>query len=228
MNRPPAFQLYTGDFLADGNVAVMNTTEIGAYCLLIFYCWQEDGLREEDLAKYARQSPARFRKMWISRLSRCFVKREDGKLDHPRLTKERERQRQWREKSAMGGKKSALLKKGGITTVDRVVQPDGNTSSSSSSSSSSSKEEETATAVATIKDLDSFLLQQWGRDGNQPYSVKTQLIDLARKHGFDKLDYAIREAANHNARSLAYVKAILEPKDKTNSELQRFIEGGKK
>lgn len=90
------------------------------------------------------------------------------------------------------------------------------------------KEEETATAIATIKDLDSFLLQQWGRDGNQPYSVKTQLIDLARKHGFEKLDYAIREAANHNARSLAYVKGILEPKDKTDSELKKFIEGGKK
>ncbi len=35
--RPPAFQLYAADFLADANVAVMTTEEIGAYLLLLLY-----------------------------------------------------------------------------------------------------------------------------------------------------------------------------------------------
>jgi hypothetical protein len=59
---------------------------------------------------------------------------------HSRLEIEREKQRNWREKSAIGGKKSGEKRKknGKSKGGSRVVEPNGNSSSSFSSSSSSS------------------------------------------------------------------------------------------
>jgi hypothetical protein len=64
--------------------------------------------------------------------------------------------------------------------------------------------------------LEETLLQHWGRAGRIGHGVMIQFVDLARKHGWERVEYAIKEAAGHNACSLAYVKGILEPKEKVD------------
>jgi hypothetical protein len=48
---------------------------------------------------------------------------EPGRLVHPRLEAQRSAQAAWRAKSAIGGHKSAEIRKGGSTTLARVVEP---------------------------------------------------------------------------------------------------------
>lgn len=156
--KSPAFQIYPNDFLADKNTLVMSTVEIGAYWLLLLVCWIENGLLDdmEELAGIARMDQQQFEIGWEKRIKRCFTLREDGKWSHKRLEKEREKQREWKAKSARGGKASAGKRKkqknipaeqGGSTNAQpisnqrssgngisgaRMVQPKGNTSFSSS------------------------------------------------------------------------------------------------
>ena len=58
----PWFKFYPTDFLGDKDVAIMSVEQVGAYCLLLFYSWQEDprgSLPDNDamLARMARMSP---------------------------------------------------------------------------------------------------------------------------------------------------------------------------
>lgn len=160
--KSPAFQIYPADFLADKNTLVMSAAEVGAYWLLICVCWRENGLPDdvEELAGLARTSVKQFQESWEKRIKRCFIQRADGRWSHNRLDKEREKQNEWKVKSAEGGKASARKRKklksqvpqqGGSPLVQpnsnrtaesgsRVVQPNGNSSFSSSSSISTSKE----------------------------------------------------------------------------------------
>ena len=121
--KSPAFQVYVNDFLGSAKVGMMNTEEIGAYWLLLFLDWQEHGFvyNEQQLSRWTRLTPARFRKAWVA-LAPCFEEGEDGRLHSPRLQKEREKQEAWREKSAKGGKKSgeARLKGGSVNGSDLV------------------------------------------------------------------------------------------------------------
>ena len=130
MNNPPAFQFYPADFLADINVQAMSMEERGVYITALSHCWIEDGLPvgSRVVEGWFKQYPT---------IANCFIEK-DGKYRNRRLDKERNKQLEWRKKSAYGGKKSAERKrvkpclKGG----KRVVQPKANISSSSSSSSS--------------------------------------------------------------------------------------------
>lgn len=119
MPGSPAFQFYPDDFLGSGKVGVMTLREIGAYTMLLCLDWNEVGFLydEEELARWCRCTRKEFRTMW-PRLSRCFVER-DGRLYNPRLEVEREKQREWREKSVKGGKAGAKKRwgdKGAVTT----------------------------------------------------------------------------------------------------------------
>lgn len=135
MNKSPAFQFYPDDFLGSGKVGTMTVEEIGVYTLLLCLDWNECGFvyDEEELARWCRCKQQQFVRAW-RRVSRCFVER-DGRFFNPRLDAEREKQRQWREKSSKGGKTSAEHRgKGGSTTAppeakggSTVVQPEGNT-----------------------------------------------------------------------------------------------------
>lgn len=107
--KSPAFQIYPAEFLADGNTIVMNTTEIGAYCLLLFVCWRENGLPDniDELAVLTRMSVKQFQSAWDKRIQRCFIKREDGRWTHKRLEKERLKQIENRKKRQAAGQKGA-------------------------------------------------------------------------------------------------------------------------
>jgi uncharacterized protein YdaU (DUF1376 family) len=130
--KSPAFQFYPDDFLGSGKVGTMTVDEVGAYTLLLCLDWNEGGFAfdEEELARWCRVSRQKFRKMWV-RISRCFDA-HDGRMFNARLQKEREKQAEWREKSAKGGRASAQAKaKGGSTTLEPPSSPNGNTPSPS-------------------------------------------------------------------------------------------------
>jgi len=155
MNKSPAFQFYPDEFIGSGKVGTMTVEEIGAYTLLLCLEWSETGFvyDEEELSRWCRLSPARFRKAWV-RISRCFVER-DGRLYNPRLDAEREKQRVWREKSAKGGRTSAEhRRKGGSTVVEPDRVPKGNTLDSVSVSNSVTTKTEDTSAARSAPELD--------------------------------------------------------------------------
>lgn len=134
--KTPAFQFYPDAWLSSESVELMTLEQQGAYIRLLCWDWLKDGLKDDD-ARFAALSG--MREGWLkngSNLVReCFAKhpRKDGYLTNPRLEKEREKQRIWREKSSKGGKKSAASRrrsktlKGGSQMVDDRLQPNDNT-----------------------------------------------------------------------------------------------------
>lgn len=127
--KAPAFQFYPKDFLMDGNVAGMTLAERGAYITLICLCWQEHSI-PADLTRLARmvgEPPAVFRRIWPA-LRPCFRASPDrGRLVHPRLEREREKQEAFRLRQSAAGRASAaarLLPDGNHGST--AVQPDGN------------------------------------------------------------------------------------------------------
>jgi uncharacterized protein YdaU (DUF1376 family) len=91
--RAPAFQFYPGDFLADLNVMCMTLEELGAYWKLVSVCWIEGSLPAEmpRLARILGVAERKMLSLW-SAIGPCFDAREDGRLDHPRLERERSKQ----------------------------------------------------------------------------------------------------------------------------------------
>jgi len=144
-NKSPAFQFYPDDWLSCEKVACMTPAQEGAYIRLLCYMWRTDDCSlPDDDAKLAVLS--RLNEGWFNGGStvvrECFQV-NGTKLYHKRLLAEREKQREWREKSAAGGKASAKARKlnklstdkGGSTKPARVVQPNGNSPSPSPSPS---------------------------------------------------------------------------------------------
>ncbi len=71
--------------------------------------------------------------------------------------------------------------------------------------------------------LENILLHEWGKkDGNVGYNILVKLVELGKECGFDRLLYAIEEAAKHNKRNYAYVEAILKPKNKSPNQDNEF------
>ncbi len=108
-NKAPAFQFYPCDFIADLNVQLMTTTQVGAYILLLCHDWSSDGLPDdpEDLALLARMDLETFRVDWKRRLEKCFEAHpaKPGHLTNPRLLKERDKQAAFRAKQSAAGAK---------------------------------------------------------------------------------------------------------------------------
>lgn len=110
--RPPSFQFYPADFLADKNTICMSAAEVGAYWLLICVCWREGELPPglPELAAMSRTHLRRFEGYWEKHLKRCFIQKEDGKWTHKRLEQERLKQKAFREKMQEAGEKGAKLR----------------------------------------------------------------------------------------------------------------------
>ena len=99
-NKSPAFQFYPTDFLADENVALMGLAARGAYITLMSHCWLE-GTIPEDPAAIAGLcvtvdgplDSTAMAELWET-IGPCFKPaRKEGRLKHPRLDKERRKQR---------------------------------------------------------------------------------------------------------------------------------------
>lgn len=103
--KAPAFQFYPKDFLSDSNVVAMSMQERGVYITLICICW-DDGSIPADVAALARlcaTPPKAFARCWPA-VSKCF-KLAGDRLIHPRLQRERQKQREFRQRQADASRK---------------------------------------------------------------------------------------------------------------------------
>lgn len=143
MSKPPAFQFYPSDWLSSTKIALMTPAEEGAYIRLLCHAWSDPqcSLPDDDniLASLSRLGPEWFNNA-STKIRGCFKKR-GNRLYSERLKIEREKQREWRKKSKLGGLNSGKSKKnkdlegkGGQDLVETKDEPKCNTSSSSSSS----------------------------------------------------------------------------------------------
>lgn len=124
--KSPAFQLYPKDWECDGKVIAMTYEEEGVYFALLRRYWLDQTLPAdpEALRLLLKRRPTRtqFARWWV-RLGPCFVQ-VGSQLRHKRLDLERRKQRQWSQKSAEGGRKSAQRRAARKATEgSRVVEP---------------------------------------------------------------------------------------------------------
>ena len=147
-NRSPAFQFYANEWLGSTKIMLMSPAQEGVYIRLLAVAWNapDCGLPDDDkqLAVLSRLGEEWFNG-GSTALRECFFVK-GGRLFNKRLLAEREKQREWRRKSSIGGKRSAELRRksrlakadtlgrGGSRVVAKWLQPNGNPSSSSSSS----------------------------------------------------------------------------------------------
>lgn len=110
MADSPAFQFYAADFLADENQRVMSPAEAGAYIRLICTCWIEGSVPDDirRLAPLGGMTRAEMEDAW-PQIIPCFEPHPDepGRLIHPRVERERQRQRTYATQMAAAGKKGA-------------------------------------------------------------------------------------------------------------------------
>lgn len=135
----PAFQYYPRDILANPVIAVMSLEEFGAYWKLVSFIWLEGSLLYDGkkIAKLLHVTPKKFGKLWPAMES--LFKIEGDKITHPELDEIRRQQKEWREKSAEGGRKSAQVRsKGRSRVVQSNNEPNTNQSSTLHTSSASS------------------------------------------------------------------------------------------
>jgi len=132
MKDGPAFQLYAADFYMD--TISWTNEEIGIYLRLLLSEWINGPLdfNARKLASISQISLRKFGIKWV-KIGEKFTENKDGKLINERLEEVREKQRLWREKSSLGGKKSAEQR---TRVVQPPYQPNGQPKGNSSSSSS--------------------------------------------------------------------------------------------
>jgi len=151
MSKPPAFQLYSDDFL--GGTCDMTQAEIGAYILLLCHQWNTGStpVQPERQQLIARGPVSEH---VISKFDLC----PDGKLRNARLEEERQKQELYREKQRQAGIKSGEKRRTavepalnhGSTKPGTKREPKGN--SPSPSPVSSIEEEREASAVSVEGD----------------------------------------------------------------------------
>lgn len=120
--KSPAFQFYPKDFLTSEHVELMSLAERGAYITLICKCWIEGSLPSnvDQLARLCGTPAAAFRKLWPA-MEPCF--RQQGNTDrlvHPRLERERRKQREYRRKQADNGRLGGRPKKPSLSITKPV------------------------------------------------------------------------------------------------------------
>lgn len=144
-DKRPSFQFYPADWLASKQIALMTPAQEGGYIHLIAYMWDDPdcSLPDDDgqLSLLSRLPSPEDLRVVKNAFNQHPTK--EGYLTHDRLLEERKKQDDWREKSRLGGIKSAEIRankgkrvrgKGGSKMVATNRQPMGNTSSSTSSS----------------------------------------------------------------------------------------------
>ncbi len=191
MPYSPAFQFYPGEYLSDKNTMPMTTEEIGAYDLLMWVCWEEDGLADdmEELADIARMPVEKFTPSWNRRIKKCFRWDDKKKLFfHPRQEKEIKKQKAWRKEKSDAGKAGAAKRwketsKSDSTAIappyDRIATNGSSSPSPTSFSISDLKRwMKSAHAHATKSGLDPRLveiavLETWIRRGEDATPIKS-------------------------------------------------------
>lgn len=129
---PPAFQFYASDWLGSTRIALMTAEQERGYLRLLLHCWNDPtcSLPDDDsiLSKLSLMGEGWF-KGGSALVRECFTPFADqpGRITNKRLLEVRQKNDEWREKSSLGGKKSAEARKQtGLTSnkqKSRVVEP---------------------------------------------------------------------------------------------------------
>lgn len=114
--KPPAFQLYPRDFVADLDVAAMSLEELGAYFLLLCHGWLKDGLPndEQKLLRLLSRPRTRGRSLadvWAA-VEEKFPVAPDGRRRNARQEEVRAEQALYRESQSERGRKGAEARHG--------------------------------------------------------------------------------------------------------------------
>lgn len=164
MSKAPAFQFYAAEFLSDENVVLMTNQEVGCYIKLMAYCWREGSIPSDisKIAKLCGEDGSAMAQLWLA-IGSCFAVASDSqdRLVHPRLEKERMKQKEHAEERSASGKKGAKAKwdkaskeiqlnesRDGSAIGSAIKEPMAKDGSSSSSSSSTSLKEDMDSAHA--------------------------------------------------------------------------------
>jgi uncharacterized protein YdaU (DUF1376 family) len=180
--QAPAFQFYPKDLLSDIHFKAMSLKERGAYFTLLAVCWLERSLPAdpETLARVLSVPNAEFKKLWIH-LAPCF-REEDGRLVHPRLELEREKQETFRQRQSDKGRASAARRlqpegnHGSTEPQPAPVQPEGNSSISHLPSSTPVKRETGSLSPPADPFTDATITERAGR------FIERYADDLYPKH----------------------------------------------
>lgn len=118
--KSPAFQFYPKDFLSSTKVQRMSLTEVGAYTMLLAYCWLDGSITADvrELARILKVPPKQFERMWAGPLSECFTAK-GGRLVNERLEDERRAQAKFRAKMSENGKKGGRPKATGSSGLSQ-------------------------------------------------------------------------------------------------------------
>lgn len=177
----PAFQFYPKDYLSSARVAMMSLEEEGAYNRAMFYCWLHGSIPAdpEQLARLIGKGASTTLATTVQKMFEIDAN-DDTKMIHPRLENEREKQKEWKEKSIAGGKKSAKVRKlkkletmkGGSKMVATNRQPKANSSSSSPSSNN--------TAITSVIAVGDKAKKARGSRLPEVYELTDEMIDYAK------------------------------------------------
>lgn len=154
--KSPSFQFYPTDYLGSQRVQMMSLEEEGAYCRLLWSCWQHGSVPSDPELAARLIGKGASTTLAITVLAMFIPSDEPGRLVHDRLEDERRKQEAWKEKCAKGGRNSATVRKGSSTTLPRVVgkylEVNGNTPSPSPSPSPSTHRGE-SDSISQIREL---------------------------------------------------------------------------
>jgi uncharacterized protein YdaU (DUF1376 family) len=101
VTKTPAFQFYVQDFLL--GTTDFSAEEVGGYIRLLSHQWDKGGLPNDD-KRLLKMTGMKIKSLPVVKSK--FKLDEDGQLRNHRLEKERDKQIEWRKKSAEAGKKS--------------------------------------------------------------------------------------------------------------------------
>ncbi|QJX47809.1 DUF1376 domain-containing protein [Hymenobacter taeanensis] len=126
--KPPAFLLYTGDFLSSPDVQLMGAHEVGAYCLLLFNSWQSDRpgylpAAEDRLRRTGRLTVEQWAESRDLLLGKFPLTTDGTARYNPRLLAEAHRQAQHRELKTKAGLASAAKRAAQATGVAPTPTP---------------------------------------------------------------------------------------------------------
>lgn len=154
--KSPAYQWYPKDILGSERVALLTLIEEGAYRRALDYCWLQGSIPSDEI-KLSVLIGKKCTPKIAGVIKQLFEPDPNNteRMIHDRHEVERAKQIQWIEKSAEGGKKSAVLRKkkgnGGTTVVDDCLENGINQTSTLQFASSSASAKNTEPVV--VRDI---------------------------------------------------------------------------
>jgi uncharacterized protein YdaU (DUF1376 family) len=124
MAKAPAYQEYAADYLADETINLMSLEEEGALARLKQICWVSESI-PSDLDKLSRLCKGAPTVVLKAVVEACFKPHPSlpDRLIYPNHEIQKEKQAEWRLKSAEAGKKSAKVRKEKKNNAESTNQP---------------------------------------------------------------------------------------------------------